>query len=77
MPGAPPRLLDVDSTVFLAFVEGLVREGDTDAIKALDRLYEERVPKADRPSQSRADRVRDIERFTRLSSGGVVPAPRP
>lgn len=69
VPLAPPRLLDVDSTVFLAFVEGIVRESDENA-ESLNDLYDEARPRPKRPV-SREERRRDIARFARITGGSV------
>lgn len=67
VPGAPRRLLNVDSTIFLAFVEGVLRE-DEENNEGLSELYEQAAPK---PPQSREDRRASIERFARITGGAV------
>lgn len=67
MPGAPPRLLNVDPTVFLAFVEGVLRESEENN-ESLNSLYESSVPR--RP-QTRDERRSAIARFARLTGGAA------
>lgn len=71
VPHGPARLVDVDSTVFLAFLEGLVRESDDNA-QILDRLYEEARPQPKKTrAETRAARIAEITRFARMTSGEV------
>ena len=68
-PGGPARLLDVDATVFLAFMEGVLRDSSEDNVKALDRLYADAQPAAPRVPTTREARRAEIARFARMTSG--------
>ncbi len=71
IPSAPARLIDVDSTVFFAFVEGIVRNDEENA-KAIDKIYDEAKRKQQRitaPEKSAAERQAEIDSFTRLVFG--------
>lgn len=66
VPHGPARLLDLDLTVFLAFLEGVAR-GDEKQAENLDGLYAKsrRVVKA--RTESREERNARIDRFMRLT----------
>ena len=69
-PSSPPTLLDIDSTVFLAFLEGIVRETD-EGTEELDRMYLAQRPKPRATVKDRAARRAEIERFARLTGGAA------
>ena len=59
----------MDATVFLAFLEGVLRESSEDNVKALDRLYADRQPVVPSAPSSADERRAQIARFAKLTSG--------
>lgn len=65
--GGPARLLDLEGTLFLALIEGVLRDSEHHN-KALDTMYAEATPVVSTPLDKR-DRRREIERVARMFGG--------
>ena len=65
--GGPARLLDLEGTLFLSLIEGVLRESEHHN-KALDEIYAASLPVVSTPLDKR-DRRREIERISRIFGG--------
>lgn len=65
--GGPARLLDLEGTLFLSFIEGVLRDSEHHN-KALDEMYAAARPVVSTPLDRR-DRRAEIARVTRLFGG--------
>ncbi len=65
--GGPARLLDLEGTLFLALIEGVLRDSEHHN-KALDEMYAAARPVVSTPLDKR-DRRREIARITRIFGG--------
>ncbi len=66
-PGGPASPLDLEGRIFLAFIEGVLRESEHHS-KKLDSLYSSAIPAKPTP-KSKTSRRRDIDRAMRLFGG--------
>ena len=68
----PPRLIDADATVLLAFIEGVICEADSEAAEHLHRMYSKAANRRKPAAERSADRLAELEAFAALTGGHIA-----